>query len=296
MNRLFLCCLPFFISGWNFPFTAHPAVNSSIFQDSVIIEHTLDGMPTEWPQERFTIDKTDGLSYAFDNDANNLYVIISVSDIPEQMKMMRMSMKMFIDLKGKKKENMGIEFPVKKDPTQQSFSGGDRNGGERPEDPGAERRGFDIQAMRQRMALNLISMKIFGFEGLDDPKEIGLAMFNTVNLSYNWDSTNTLHIEYLIPLSMIAEPNSLENKTISIGWKVLGVEVPSGGGSGAPGGGSFGGVRGSGVGNRGPGGGGNRTSTTGGSQDRQANFEKMREEQNIWTKYTFHITPPLRGF
>mgnify|MGYP003343005869 CR=1 FL=1 len=295
MNRSLLSCLPFIIIGWNHSLNAHPATGRPIFQDSSVIEHTIDGMPSEWPRERFTNDETDGLSYAFDNDATNLYVIISAKDIPEQMKMMRMSMKMFIDIKAKKKENMGIEFPVKKDPTQQRFSGGDRNGGERTEDPGSERRGFDMQTMRQRMALNLISMKIFGFEGLDEPKEIGLTMFNTAQLSYNWDSTNTFHIEYLIPLSMIAEPNSLDNKMISIGWKVLGIEIPSAGGSGAPGSGSFGGGRGSAGGGRGPGG-GSRTSTLGSSQDREANFEKMREEQNIWAKYTFHLTPPPRGF
>ncbi|MBL0232769.1 MAG: hypothetical protein IPQ08_03795 [Chitinophagaceae bacterium] len=293
MKRSLLCLLPIFFLGWSYPYSKHIGILPFQPADSTIIEHNLDGLPTEWPAERFTKDEEDGLQYAFDNDASYLYVIISVKDIPEQMKMMRMSMKMYIDLKGKKKENMGVEFPVKKDPTQQSFSGGDRNSGDRTENPTGERRGFDIEAMRQRMALNLISMKIFGFEGMDEPKEIGLSMFNTANLFYNWDSTNTFHIEYSIPLSMIAEPKTLDNKSITIGWKVLGMEIPSGAGAG--GGFSGGGRGGGGAGGR-PGAGSRTPPAGGGGQDRQASFEKMREEQNIWGKYTFHLPASTRGF
>ncbi len=296
MFKLSFFCLPFFLLVWlNSPAFSKKS-QPPVLSDSTPIEHKLDGFPTEWPSDRFQKDENSGLQYAFDNDANNLYIVVSVNDMAEQMKMMSMSMKMFIDLKAKKKENMGIEFPVKRDLIQQSFGGGgNRNGGERTEGQEGERKAFDIQAMRQRLAMNLISMKIFGFEGMDKPKEVGLTMFNSAHLVYNWDTANAFHIEYQIPMTMISEPASLDNKNITIGWKILGIEIPSGAGAGG-GGGFTGGRGGSGGGGRGPGGGGRPASGSGGSQDQQANFEKMREEQNIWAKYTFHIAVAPRGF
>jgi hypothetical protein len=81
--------------------------------DSNKIEHILDGTTTEWPDSLFENDKETNISYAVDNDAASLYIAMEIPDFPEQMKLMRMGMKLFIDLKGKKKENMGIEFPVK---------------------------------------------------------------------------------------------------------------------------------------------------------------------------------------
>lgn len=297
MNKISLFCLPFLFFLWqHFPASSNNN-QLAVLSDSVVIEHKIDGSPVEWPSALFQKDDKSGIQYAFDNDATNLYVIVSVNDIAEQMKMIRMSMKMFIDLKAKKKENMGIEFPVKRDPTQQRFGGGTRNEGERTEDQQEERKAFDKQAMRERMAMDLISMKIFGFEGFDEPKEVGLTMFNSAHLVYNWDTANTFHIEYQIPLIMIAEPNSLDNINITIGWKIMGIQIPSGAGAGAGSGGGFQGGRGGGSGRRGggarPGAG---SGGAGAGQDRQDNFEKMKEEQNIWAKYTFHTAVAPRGF
>ncbi len=298
MLKLSLFCLPLFLFGWQLSHSALKSNQSNIITDSVLIQHKMDGLATEWPADRIQTDEKSGIQFAFDNDASNLYVIISVKEMAEQMKMIRMSMKMFIDLKAKKKENMGVEFPVKRDPTQQNFGGGGtRNGGERTEDQG-ERKAFDIQALHQRLAINLISMKIFGFEGMEEPKEVGLFMANSTNLVYNWDTANIFHIEYKIPLSMIAEPKTLDNKEITIGWKVHGLEIPSG--AGGTGGGGFQGGRGGGGGRPGSGTGGGARPAPGsggaGDQDRQASFEKMKEEQNIWSKYTFHIAPAPRAF
>jgi hypothetical protein len=301
MKKLFSFLLPVSLL---FAFrTAPHTINemAAAFSDSGKIQHTMDGLPTEWPADRFQTDADTHISYAFDNDENDLYVVMKIADMPEQMKLMRMGMRLFIDLKAKKKENMGIEFPVKRDPTQGGgFSGG---GGSRPPqgeesgDGGGDRRKFDIKAMRERMALNMVSMKTFGFEGQDEPKEIGLTMFNKANLVYNWDSLEVMSIEYKIPLGTIDDIKSLDNKNITIGWKIFGVEIPSGGagagggaGGGFPGGGRSSGGR-PGAGRTASGGGGGGSTT-----DRQANFEKMREEQSLWGKYTFVFDKGTKGF
>ena len=82
--------------------------------DSGIIQHTLNGSTDEWPAEKFTTDKETDIIYAIDNDAQNLYLALKITNQGEQIKMMSMGMKLFIDLKGKHKEDLGVEFPVKR--------------------------------------------------------------------------------------------------------------------------------------------------------------------------------------
>ncbi|HSU28059.1 MAG TPA: hypothetical protein VLJ68_06745 [Chitinophagaceae bacterium] len=82
--------------------------------DSTIIEHHLDGSIAEWPAGKFSTDEETKIRYMADNDSINLYLALSVPDQGMQMKMSRIGMKLYIDLKGKKKESMGIEFPLKK--------------------------------------------------------------------------------------------------------------------------------------------------------------------------------------
>jgi len=234
--------------------------------DSTVIIHNQDGTTTEWPAERFETDKETNITYAVDNDAENLYVAMRITDQPEQMKMMRMGMRFFIDVKAKKKENMGIEFPVKRENAEGSGDGS-----------------RDPKAMRDAMMMNMIYMRIFGFEGQDDPKDQGLTMNNTANIAYTWDSTNVLSIEYRIPLKMIDKISNLNNKEITLGCKVNGMDFSSGGGTpgGSGGRGSFS-ARTAGRGNRSSGS-GNAAS----DDARRENFEKMMKEQSVWTKYTF---------
>ena len=134
-------------------------------------------------------------------------------------------------------------------------------------------------------ALNLISMKIFGFTE-EKSQEQGLEIDNNIKIAFNWDSTNLMQIEYLVPLKMLEDDiTSLNQKTISVGWKVNGIELS--GSNGSPGG--FGGGR--------PGvssGGGARPGS--GSRPSQTDIDKMMKEQELWTKYTFTITKELKGF
>lgn len=289
MKKLMVLTMPLaflFTFSSNYPLKQYARSCS----DSSPVIHTLDGNAIEWPAERFQKDEDTHISFAFDNDNENLYVAMVIPEITEQMKLMRMGMKMFIDLKAKKKENMGIEFPVKKDAASGGFTGGGRS--ESDQEGDRERRRPDPKQMRERMMLNLISMKLFGFEGQDEPKETGLTMFNTANLAFSWDSLDIMSIEYRIPLSMIAEPKSLENKLVSIGWKINGIEKPSGA-SGMPGGSTLGGGgRRSSAGRPAPA----STPTGGTGGDRQQSFEKMSAEQTIWGKYTFILPPVTKAF
>lgn len=195
-------------------------------------------------------------------------------------------MNLYIDLKGKKKEGRGIEFPVKRESNDFSGGGsGNRQNNEQDQQNPDRQRGFDVKAMRSSMAMHLIFMKLFGFSDAE-PKEQGLEMENSANIVFTWDSSNVMFIEYAIPLSLLDENvSSLNQKNISIGWKINAVDLqpvvtttttslqsrPSS--------------------SIGPGGNRNSSGFGGSSGNRpsQADMEKMMREQSFWTKYTFII-------
>ncbi len=249
--------------------------------DSGIIQHTLNGSTDEWPAHKFTTDKETEIIYAIDNDAQNLYLGLKITNQGEQIKMMSMGMKLFIDLKGKHKEDLGVEFPVKR---SDGFSNPGAGLPPPSQGQGDEQRAKpDMKIMRMRFVANIISMNLFGFSDEEQLNQ-NLETEGSVMIAYDWDSTNVMHIEYMVPLKMLDDKTSLDQKTVSIGWKVKGLELPSGsvGSGGRPGGG---GGRPSGGGRPGGGGGGS-----------QADFDKMSKEQQFWAKYTFSIPAGLKGF
>ncbi len=252
--------------------------------DSGIIQHTLNGSLDEWPADKFTTDKETDIIYAIDNDAQYLYLALKITNQGEQIKMMSMGMKLFIDLKGKHKEDLGVEFPVKR---SDGFSNPGAGLPPPSQGQGDEQRVKpDMKIMRMRFVANIISMNLFGFSDEDQLNQ-NLETEGSVMIAYDWDTMNVMHIEYLLPLKMLDDKTSLDQKTVSIGWKVKGLELPSGSGgvSGRPAGAGSSGSRPSGRSGGGRPGGGS-----------QADFDKMSKEQQFWAKYTFSIPAGLKGF
>lgn len=271
-----LICLSFTGTG-NFSLTQ----NTQIKNDSGIINHRHDGITNEWPVDKFSSDKEAGIQYALDNDAENLYMALIITSQPEQMKLMSMGMSMFIDMKAKHKTNRGVEFPVKKETGSMPMP---QPGGQEP----------DPKRIRMFLGRNLIALKLFGFTD-GEPTEQNLETDGSVRIAFYWDSLDVMQIEYLIPLNMLETDIALLNqKLISIGWKINGVETTgstsSSNSSGSvrtgivgvpvgPGGISRGSIPTTGPGNNRP----------GSSKFTQSDMDKMMKEQEIWTKYTFTI-------
>ena len=166
---------------------------SSTFQtDTTIITHLLDGNTAEWPPEKFVTDKATKMDYAIDNDNQTLFLAINIPDRSIQKKVMQEGMNLYIDTKGKKKENKGIEFPV-----------------------------------RMENISSTENMKLFGFSNVE-PFIQNIKTEGTANIAIAWDSSSILHIEYSIPLKIIENDLSeLNNKKISIGWKIEENKMPS---------------------------------------------------------------------
>lgn len=256
---------------------AHSAGTNKSFAenntDTISINHQFDGQTSEWPASVFETDKETGIRFAAHNDASSFYIAMEIPNQAMQMKMMRMGASFYIDLKGKKKENTGIEFPIKKEMRgnyaantnmrQTSGNHTDNDAQSRP----------DPKAMRMALAINLIKLKLFGFSD-DEPKEQVLLVDGSANIAFSWDSSDVMHIEYRIPLTMIDKPASLQNKLVSYGWKINGVQTPASPGAAVP----------PGRGSRMPAGGSRLGSS---NIPNQADMEKIMQEQSFWSKYTF---------
>jgi hypothetical protein len=160
-------------------------LSSTSQTDTTSIIHLLDGNITEWPQEKFTIDKTTKIRYAVDNDSQMLFLALNIPDRTAQEIIMQKGMSLFIDVKGKKKENHGVEFPL-----------------------GMEN------------VSNIGNMKVFGFTNTE-PVIQNVKTEGTINIAIGWDSSYALNIEYIVPLKMFeSSVDELNNKKISIGWKL----------------------------------------------------------------------------
>ena len=264
-------------------FSTHDTVqpNKNYLVNDTTINHSLDGKVNEWSPEKFETDPATQLKFAVDNEKQNLYLVLTITNFRKQMKIMRQGMDLYIDPKGKKKEGKGIEFPVKRDQSTADLVMNYRSqGNENTEQASPEQRKASMRAMRAEMALGLSSMKVFGFSE-DKSEEQGLLMRGSANIAFAWDSTDVMNIEYKIPLSFF-ETTSLDQKDISIGWKVNGFQFSSNhSGESSTGegrhGGSYGGGR---HGAEGYGGGYGRGSSN-------AQQSGIMKDRILWTKYAF---------
>ncbi|MEO7531984.1 MAG: hypothetical protein ABIS69_11250 [Sediminibacterium sp.] len=215
MRKLIL--LAVVLTSWLF--TTKSIANTHRLKDSVKTVHTLDGNINEWNIGKFDSDPITKTLYSADNDGENLYVAMKIADQAIQYKIMSQGMSMFIDKKGKKRENATVQFPIKK--AVDGFSG--RGGGGGPRLQGGQQYSKE---MRELFTARLLFLKVFSMENLDDDKTMVISQPGLVNIAYSWDDENNMYIEYRVPLIFIAEPVSLNGKAISIGWKLHGGELP----------------------------------------------------------------------
>lgn len=172
--------------------SSHIIISGASRADTTIVTHLLDGNTAEWPAEKFVTNKVTRMEYAVDNDKQSLFLAVNISDKNIQKRIMQEGLNLYIDIKGKKKENRGIEFPVKMD---------------------------NIASIE--------NMKLFGFSD-GEPRIQNIKNEGTVNIAIAWDTSYVMHIEYNIPLKMLEETVAdLNTKKISIGWKLQESEMHS---------------------------------------------------------------------
>lgn len=182
--------------------------------DSGIIKHATDGSTSEWPANKFEQEKGTNTKYGVDNDSKNLYIAMIIPDVRTQIKIMAQGMTLYVDVKGKKREGKGILFPINK------------NGGSFFTKSGKENEKPDMKLIRSILGINLLSMQLFGFTG-EEGKEQDLMLLSSANIQFSWDDNDIMYVEYGIPLSLFGDNTSLNQKTISLGWKLNDMAIES---------------------------------------------------------------------
>lgn len=247
--------------------------------------HEVDGNLKEWSDSSFKKDAATNISYAIANTDTHLFVALKCTDQRIQLKLMRLGMQMYIDVKGKHREGMGVGFPVKNEnipvaPQQVGQGFGGRN--QDAQQDGQSRTKPDFKAMKQMFAMNLFTLNLFGFDGVEDKKQ-GLSQQGSINIAFSWDDNEVMYIEYSVPLSYINNNvAALKGKSLAIGWKINGMEMPSSFSSNTP---SFSGATGRAGGGRG----GNSFTQPGGSNNNGNSYEAAIKEQSFWGKYDIKL-------
>ena len=194
---------------------------------------TIDGSPEEWPQPFNFYNGETKLQYRIANDTSNIYVCFKVTDEPAQMKMMRAGINVWLDPKGKKKEVVGINFPMK----QERGSAGEEGhlqAENRGQVPGQSYQKHDFKNFKARAAASQITMKVKGFLGVTD-QVTGIKNGFGILAAFNWDSLDILCIEYQIPIAMVLGHRLSATDTLKplgIGFVVNALEASSSWGGG----------------------------------------------------------------
>ena len=269
----------FVIFSIPFLLIAQSKANEATLSDTSKIVHMIDGNLSEWNLATFETDKETQLIYSFDHDKNYLFLALKVNSVSTQMKMIRQGMSLFLDKKGKKREGMGVIFPLPQGNTPGNYSrGGNGNASQPTSSPTPP----DSKVMHENLSRTMILLKVFGFDDQEDKMQI-VDLPGNVNISFEWNDANELIIEYQIPISFLGKPADLNNKPIGIGWKINGMSFP---GSGFQNGNT--------ASSSSPGAGGGASSRGGGRSGASTipisnvNFQSTdarMKEQFIWTKY-----------
>lgn len=157
---------------------------------------TVDGYANDWPETFRYYDGNTMLQFSIANDSNYFYLCLKANEQYTQRNLLRSGLAIWVDPKGKKKEQAGVVFPMKKEH-------GAPDAHERPEyqDPGAPRRAMN--QMKQHVLLTQNSMLLFGLtpSGKDEVplknNEYG------IQAGLSWDTLDIMTLEYRIPAKLL---------------------------------------------------------------------------------------------
>jgi hypothetical protein len=175
-----------------------------------------DGNASEWPVPLSYFDGESKLQYSFSNDINNIYACVKVADAQAQLKIMRGGMQLSIDTTGKNKKQVCILFPTG---NSEAASNEEKEGHHKP-DPASLKRNFLNQPAE--MLLTGFKHPLGGLTSIHSP--------DGVNVSINWDSTNTMVYEAVIPFKKFYKKEILSlddsTKVFGISLTVNGLHAP----------------------------------------------------------------------
>jgi len=221
---------------------SHAMAPEGHYQDSTIVA---DGNAADWGLPLRFGNESNTLQYNVTNDKKNIYICVLSANKITQLRILRFGMTVYVDPKGEKHKDIGLHFPISKQPEPADYRGRDGN---------ASR-----ESDKTRMEGLLLQSDYYGTTGFLDIDNGQFATADTkspikVAMKLN-DKDSLLVYEAIIPLKNI--PGIKPGKQhFSVGIVLNGVQgqrengyagsaQSSGGGMrGSMGGGGGGGMRG----------------------------------------------------
>lgn len=245
----------------------------------------VDAKIKEWELPLRFYDNKTKLNYSITNDANDLYICMRAADPQLQTKITQAGMQVWIDTTGKKKKSIGITFPFS---TGVKMKYGEQIGSDKP--TSEKNDNYTDATIRNDFLAANKEMQVVGFKS---PLKgfIPLASDSGINVSMNWDSTNTLIYEARIPLiSFYKRTLTLADslKVFSVGVFVNGVDIISPTSRrGAAGDGAGGAMAGRGMGN------GRLASSgfagSGAGVGGSGNYGSLTQTRRVWTRMRLSV-------
>jgi hypothetical protein len=221
---------------------------------------SIDGKSNERKHTFSNYDTETKLRYSITNDNDNLYFCFSAEDERTQMRILKTGIQISVDIKGKKKVKNSVAY--------------------KPEFEMPTRKGPDakpsIETEKNHFRLSPLILTLKGFksynEGIYEAKTL-----KNIQFAMDWDSTNSLIIEYKVPFSELSYSPDV-TKDISVGVFLLAFEMPSG--MMPPGGGGM----------MPPPGMSPPPGMGGPSADAMKSFEELSQEKKFWTTYKVQLS------
>lgn len=178
--------------------------------DSTIV---IDGILDDWemPLER-PVNFTD-IQYKAGNDADNLYLCVRIPDKEIQRRIMGLGMSVFIDTLAKRRDKVGIGFPLALTQSQiEKISFQAQKDGT----------GLDDRALDEAYAEICQEFELLGFveEDLDEKIRVSNLASKDLKTAVGFDHVSAMICEFKIPLNILFSHNAKYNEILSIGIRV----------------------------------------------------------------------------
>lgn len=182
---------------------------------------TIDGQLDDWTTPFIKVPNQESFSYNVATDKNNLYLALRLSDKGLQRRLMNLGMTIFIDTTAKRRENIGLGYPLALTSTEleKVAFAATKNG-----------ISVDERALMGAYADIAQEFELLGFVE-EDPRErirVSNLASRDIKTALGQDQLNALLIEYKIPFRQFYQRPLTQITTWSIGIQINNPEADAG--------------------------------------------------------------------
>lgn len=190
--------------------TKNISQNKWYSSDSSIV---IDGVLDDWTQQLQQPSNFTNIQYAVGNDAENLYLCVRIPDPGIQNRIMALGMSVYIDTLAKKRDKIGIGYPLALTPEQvETISFQAQKGGPK----------IDDREFNKAYAANCQEFELIGFVAEDDKEKIRASNLASKDLktATGFDHIDAMICEFKIPFYQLFKNKITYNEIITLSIRV----------------------------------------------------------------------------